>query len=80
MRDRSFMVATPALRKCLPLSTRSLKTTDSFKCAMKTFLFREAYAVQFNLINIFLRSYSYILESIHILYFCKYCNSYIVIF
>ena len=45
MRDRSFMVAALALWNRLPLFTRSLKTTDSFKCAMKTFSFREAYAV-----------------------------------
>ena len=45
MGDRSFMVAAPVLWNRLPVSVGSLKSTDSFKCALKTYLFRETYAV-----------------------------------
>ena len=56
----------------LLLSITSLKSTESFKCAVKTLLFGDAFALQFNLTFfkyfldsfIFVRSYSHILASI----------------
>lgn len=42
--DRAFSVAAPRLWNALPCDIRNCKTTLSFKSALKTFLFKEAFA------------------------------------
>ena len=42
--DRSFTVAAPKLWNNLPNALRNVSNVDSFKCLLKTYLFKEAYS------------------------------------
>jgi hypothetical protein len=42
--DRSFTVAAPKLWNNLPNALRNVSNGDSFKCLLKTYLFKEAYS------------------------------------